>query len=57
MEMVAHDPSASRRTGVPRSVAEDFTEADRRNKGWKRKEHSAKATGASAEIAALLAKA
>lgn len=30
MAMVAHDPSAARRTGVPQSVAQDFNAADAR---------------------------
>ena len=29
MEMVAHDPAAAKRTGVPQSVARDFVAADR----------------------------
>lgn len=28
MAMIAHDPSAARRTGVPMSVAKDFNAAD-----------------------------
>lgn len=28
MEMVAHDPAAAQRTGVPESVAKDFVKAD-----------------------------
>lgn len=27
-EMVAHDPGAAKRTGVPQSVGEDFAKAD-----------------------------
>ena len=29
MEMVAHNPKAAARVGVPQSVGEDFAEADR----------------------------
>lgn len=28
MEMVAHDPKAAKRVGVPQSVGEDFAKAD-----------------------------
>ena len=28
MAMIAHDPKAARRTGVPQSVAQDFNMAD-----------------------------
>jgi len=28
MEMVAHDPAAAKRVGVPQSVGEDFAKAD-----------------------------
>ena len=28
MEMVAHDPGAAKRVGVPQSVGEDFAKAD-----------------------------
>ena len=28
MEMVAHDPEAAKRVGVPQSVGEDFAKAD-----------------------------
>jgi len=30
MEMVAHDPSAAKRVGVPQSVGKDFVQADKR---------------------------
>lgn len=30
MEMVAHDPKAAKRVGVPQSVGEDFVAADQR---------------------------
>lgn len=33
MEMVAHDPSAAKRTGVPQSVARDYVAADKRAAG------------------------
>ena len=29
MAMVAHNPSAAKRTGVPQSVAKDFNKADK----------------------------
>ncbi len=29
MEMVAHDPSAAKRVGVPQSVGRDFVQADK----------------------------
>jgi len=29
MEMVAHDPAAAKRVGVPQSVGRDFVEADK----------------------------
>lgn len=29
MEMVAHDPSAAKRVGVPQSVGKDFVSADK----------------------------
>lgn len=29
MEMVAHDPGAAKRVGVPQSVGEDFSQADK----------------------------
>lgn len=29
MEMVAHDPAAAKRVGVPQSVGHDFVEADK----------------------------
>jgi hypothetical protein len=29
MEMVAHDPGAAKRVGVPQSVGKDFSEADK----------------------------
>lgn len=32
MEMVAHDPGAAKRTGVPTSVGKDFAEADKGRK-------------------------
>jgi hypothetical protein len=30
MAMIAHDPSAAKRTGVPQSVAREFNVADKR---------------------------
>ena len=30
MAMVAHDPGAAKRTGVPQSVAKEFNQADKR---------------------------
>jgi len=32
MEMVAHNPKAAKRVGVPQSVGQDFVEADKRKK-------------------------
>jgi hypothetical protein len=32
MEMVAHNPEAAKRVGVPQSVGQDFVEADKRKK-------------------------
>ncbi|HET6485070.1 MAG TPA: hypothetical protein VFH83_01545 [Spirochaetia bacterium] len=32
MEMVAHDPKAAKRVGVPQSVGKDFAEADKGKK-------------------------
>lgn len=32
MEMVAHDPAAAKRVGVPQSVGKDFAEADKGKK-------------------------
>lgn len=32
MEMVAHNPEAAKRVGVPQSVGQDFIEADKRKK-------------------------
>ena len=32
MEMVAHDPAAAKRVGVPQSVGEEFAEADKGKK-------------------------
>jgi hypothetical protein len=29
MEMVAHDPAAAKRTGIPQKVAREFVEADK----------------------------
>lgn len=36
MEMVAHDPGAAKRVGVPQSVGEEFSKADE-GKHWKGK--------------------
>ena len=41
MAMVAHNPSAAKRTGVPQSVAKEFNEADART-GILRKKKKAK---------------
>ncbi len=32
MEMVAHDPAAAKRVGVPQSVGQDFANADKGKK-------------------------
>jgi hypothetical protein len=32
MEMVAHDPEAAKRVGVPQSVGQDFVQADKGKK-------------------------
>lgn len=32
MEMVAHDPKAAKRVGVPQSVGKEFAEADKAKK-------------------------
>lgn len=32
MEMVAHDPAAAKRVGVPQSVGQDFAQADKGRK-------------------------
>lgn len=32
MEMVAHDPAAAKRVGVPQSVGEEFAQADKGKK-------------------------
>ena len=32
MEMVAHDPAAAKRVGVPQSVGEEFSQADKGRK-------------------------
>lgn len=32
MEMVAHNPAAAKRVGVPQSVGQDFVEADKGRK-------------------------
>jgi len=32
MEMVAHDPEAAKRVGVPQSVGKDFVQADKGKK-------------------------
>ena len=32
MEMVAHDPEAAKRVGVPQSVGKDFVAADKQKK-------------------------
>lgn len=32
MQMVAHDPKAAKRVGVPQSVGKDFVEADKGKK-------------------------
>jgi hypothetical protein len=42
MEMVAHDPGAAKRTGVPKKVGEDFANADKKDDGYKDREHVAK---------------
>ena len=38
MEMVAHDPAAAKRVGVPQSVGKEFAEADKaQGKGKQRR--------------------
>ena len=37
MEMVAHNPAAAKRVGVPRSVGQDFVAADKGRKFTKAK--------------------
>lgn len=37
MEMVAHDPEAAKRLGIPQSVGEEFSEADKGRKFAKKK--------------------
>lgn len=32
MEMIAHDPEAAKRAGIPQSVGKDFAEADKGKK-------------------------
>lgn len=51
MEMVAHDPKAAKRVGVPQSVGEDFAKADE-GKGPKEYSHA----DAQAHAAALRGK-
>ena len=47
MEMVAHDPGAAKRVGIPQSVGEDFAKADEGKKFPEKKKgiysHSRKA--------------
>jgi hypothetical protein len=42
MELVAHDPKAAKRVGVPQSVGRDFSEADK-GKTFKKAPHKRKA--------------
>lgn len=42
MEMVAHDPKAAKRVGVPQSVGKDFVAADKGRKFSKKDEHVGK---------------
>lgn len=44
MEMIAHDPAAARRAGVPQSVGREFAEADKGRKLDKLPARSTKAT-------------
>ena len=45
MEMVAHDPAAAKRVGVPQSVGKDFAEADKGRGIKKLPERTANKTG------------
>lgn len=42
MEMVAHDPSAASRVGVPQSVGQEFSQADKGRNLRAMPEHAAK---------------
>lgn len=57
MEAAEHNPEVARRTGISRDVAHEFTEADRKNKNWRKKDHVAQKADFSPEIARLLNKA
>jgi len=45
MEMVAHDPAAAKRVGVPQSVGQDFSKADKGRKIGKLAKHVRKSNG------------
>ncbi len=54
-EAAEHDPKFRRRQGVSQETAQEFTEADRHNKKWKKKERVGKADEAmTPEIQELL---
>lgn len=37
MELVAHNPSAAERLGISQKVGHDFVEADKKDKGYKKR--------------------
>ena len=43
MEMVAHDPEAAQRLGIPQSVGRDFVTADQTSRSWKKRRKVAQA--------------
>ncbi len=42
-EWLQHDPEARRREGVSEETARDYTNADKRNKNWKKRQRVQKA--------------
>lgn len=46
MEMVAHDPKAAKRVGIPQSVGKEFSRADeKRSGGYPAKSNNGKSGG------------
>ena len=39
MRAVAHNPAFAKKVGVPMSVGQEFNEADKKKKTWKRKKN------------------
>ena len=43
MEAAEHDPEFRRKMGIPKKVAEEFTDADKHSSNWKKRERVKKA--------------